>query len=259
MSDYENLIRQVASGIFGEESSLETPEGIQTKIHPLPAKKDVQVRLDEASHPLALLATRDAEEVRSFYSTKWNFPDFPHLQKLAVSILTFPQLALSECDNEFWITFSESDDISVSIPGESDMPDGFFAKYPFAAKDGILEFFQCFGGLTDWTPPPGGVFYTAQEALEIDVHPAVELFDITGWEGSLPLYKGGSGDGILIRPNGTVGCFYHEAVGIAGEEPLGEIDYTFPSLIEHFADYIRQPAEGNYCGNEQKDESPFYY
>jgi hypothetical protein len=78
---------------------------------------------------------------------------------------------------------------------------------------------------------------------------------VSGWEGSLALYHGASGDRIVLHPDGYAGKWLHE-IGWESdrENPFVKLDFSFPELIIHFSDYLALPLE-----SQERQASPFCY
>ena len=218
--------------------------------YPLPVSGDVLQRLKEQNSPLLSLASLPAPNVLSEIRQTWAGIEEPVFKRLADAILDIPLKCLSiSSDKESYVTFQRWEDgpgatFSIVSP-KNDIPDSFRAIFPIEMVEGFEAFLTYFGGLRDAPIEHSGNFLHPQQPLIVsNKDPKYDWGNVGEWEGTLPLYHGGSGDCILIRRDGAIGAWFHESAwGSSGEPPCERMDYTFLELMDHFVHYVRLPED----------------
>jgi hypothetical protein len=222
---------------------------------PLPVPDATLRGLLPVTSPLRHLASLPKEAIVSSIRDVWNEITIPTFRRLADAILAIPLKSLSTWNDEAYLTFDADDVGPISITGpRNEIPASLRDAFPVESADGFEVFLTYFGGMRDWEVGHSGHFFDPQKPLFLSKD-GYEWGEIGEWEGSLPLYHGGTGDCILIRRDGVIGVWSHENAWEGSDEACcWPIEYTFLSLMDHFAEYIHFHRK-----SEEKRESPFYY
>jgi hypothetical protein len=207
--------------------------------------------------PLRHLASLPREAIVKTIREDWDEITIPTFRRLADAILAIPLKSLSTWNDEAYLTFDADDVGPISITGpRNEIPASLRDAFPVESVDGFEAFLTYFGGMRDWEVGHSGHFFDPQKPLFLSKDdPRYEWGEIGEWEGSLPLYHGGTGDCILLRRDAAIGVWSHENAWEGSDEPCcWPIEYTFLSLMDHFVEYMQLPR----ASNARKD-SPFYY
>jgi hypothetical protein len=221
-----------------------------------PVPPDIAVRVAEQSQFLADLVSLPSTEIISRLRVRYRFTNFPFLARLANAILNQPLSCLSFDGERFWLTFNHSIH-PVHLRGVSPIPLALYDRFQIQSVPGLEEFLQYFGGMSNgWKLPSCNYFLTASDTVCVSPDdPQRDWGNIGEWEGSLLFYQGGTGDEIVIHPDGRPGAWFHDVAWESLDEfAFQPIEMSFPQLIEHLAACIELPAN-----NPMWKESPFYY
>lgn len=221
-----------------------------------PVQPDIAARVAEQSQFLADLVSLPSTEIVSRLRVRYRFTGFPHLSRLADAILKQPLSCLSFDGERFWLTFNQLIH-PVHLRGISPIPFALYDRFQIQSVPGLEEFLQYFGGMSiGWRLPASNYFLTPSDTVCVSPDdPSRDWGNIGDWEGSLLFYQGGTGDEIVIHPNGSPGAWFHdvawESLDEIAFEPVG---MSFPELIDHLATCIALPTD-----SPTWKESPFYY
>jgi len=224
----------------------------------LPASAKIVERLRANSHSFTNLVSMPPNAIVERLLAKLRFENQPHLARLARAILALPLSCLSVYETQVWLTFHDKEaGARLHLPGLGDIPPSLAEQFPLRSIPGLEEFLRYFGGMADGFLPPGSNFWDPAEAIIVsrDDHSLGSWGLVNGWEGSLTLYHGASGDRIVLHPHGYAGKWLHE-IGWESERksPFVKLDLSFPELIIHYSEYLSLPLE-----SPERQASPFYY
>jgi Fe2+ or Zn2+ uptake regulation protein len=221
----------------------------------LPAPRNIVAKVKRQSGFLADLVCLPPTEVVSRLRSEYRFEPFPHLTKLAKTILDLPLPCLSAHGDHFWLTFNRSDR-PVSIAGRSHIPQSLYDKFPLQAVPGLEEFLRHFGGMATESLPPCSFFQRPSKCVCVSADDENLEWGVIGdWAGSLSFFQGATGDQIVIHPDGRPGAWFHDvAWEHSGEVAFQPIGMSFPKLIDYLAEYLVLPVTSS-----QRESSPFYY
>jgi hypothetical protein len=217
---------------------------------------ETHISRDDPFFPIASLRPEDAQKA---IRKAWERIEHPVLRKIADGVLGLPPTILSTSTDRSYLGLPRwaGSGSSFWIAGlEMMIPESLRRCFPLHRFDPLEEFLRFFGGLRD-SPfiDYAGDFLDPRDSYIISANDPRRYYGNVGdWEGALPFYNGGTGDMIVLAPDGRVGAFLHEYAADESESPFGELDYSFPELLSHYADYIRLPEE-----SPEREESCFYY
>jgi hypothetical protein len=223
--------------------------------HDLPAPRDVVEAMKERSSPLAALASCTRDVILGELRQQLRFENLPHLARVANAILELPLSCLSVHGDAYWLTFNRSG-FPISLPGRNEIPQWLDKAFPIGTVNGLEEFLRYFGGMVDGYLPPLGFFWFPSEAFLVSADDSSSDWGLVGeWQGALAFYHTGTGNQIVIHQDGCPGKWSRE-VGwtIPDENPFTKLPYSFPALIDHFAEQLLLPLE-----DPRRRDSPFYY
>ena len=220
----------------------------------LPAPSKVVERLKANSDSFANLVTMPPDAIVERLRNRLDFENQAFLAHLAKAMLDLPLTCLSVYFTHCWLTFN-ADDVPLHFPGLGDIPSSLYEKYPVRSVPGLEEFLRYFGDMAVGILPTAGFFWDPAQAVIVsreDVSMSWGMVD--GWEGSLSIYHGSTGDIIVLHPDGYPGIWRHEiGWGSNRESPFVRLDFSFPELIVHFSEYLALPSE-----SPEQQASPFY-
>ena len=228
---------------------------------PLPVSTAILKTHLNQDDPFSWIASLQPDDAKQAIRKVWEAIEHPVLRRIADEILEVPLMSLSTIADRSYLGFKRWGGSGLGSTFwiaalKMDIPKAVSAGFPLGRFDPLEEFLIYLGGLRDWpSVDHSGDFLDPRDFHLISATDSGGCYGrVDDWEGALQFYQGGSGDMIVLAPDGRVGAFFHEYAADEAESPFHSLDYSFADLLSHYADYIRLPKD-----SPERKDSPFYY
>jgi hypothetical protein len=203
---------------------------------------------------ITVVGGRRDHELIDLLEKRWSSLQVPYLRKLSAAILGREFKCLSiDSEGHQWLSF-EDEWSALHVAPPTEIPGDLQARFPFHEIPGLADFLTNFGGLANWSLPPGPGFFPANECRVVASD--CDYYDwgmIGQWAGALPLYSTGTGNIIVVSPADRCAKWDH---GIGwereDEDPFESLSWSMSTLVEEFVAYLS-------LDDTKAKDSPFYY
>lgn len=203
---------------------------------------------------IPVIAGLRSHEVVDLLRKRWSSFEAPYLRRLADVIFSRELKCISiDLEGRQWLSFEDpSSPLHIAPP--VNLSGHLRSKFPFHKISGVADFVENFGGMVNWSLPPGPWFTPADDCSFVASDCDRRQWGLIGeWAGSLTLYNTGTGNFIVVSPDNRCAKWDHDIGWECDDEcPFQSLYWNMSTLVQEFIAYLSMDER-------EVKISPFYY